>query len=328
MAVDVFRAAAPAVLATCTGIAFAYFVYRQFIDKWYGASKKFSTVAKIQYWLGVASCLFIAQGLMTISGEFFYIAFNESHIRWENVYRGVHVALDLPALLMLTSFVISKFSKSSNNSGSINDEKFYEIAFNELAENKIRTGLWAKCLSLSNGDESKAKSEYIKTRVMELSTLQAQPLQGEKTIDKRIFMKITLLIVFLIAGFFTFKQLTGLKEKGFSVYNCSLCTINGNCEIQNNYNFIKINPSTEQFELFLSSDSTKNFSEKTMGEETSCKFTNQNYSFNCKNISIGSMSTETNDVAFDGYEFLTKKNVVTLRNGEKVLSNELTCKIL
>ena len=36
MAVDLFRAAAPAALATCTGIALGYFVYKQFIDKWYG----------------------------------------------------------------------------------------------------------------------------------------------------------------------------------------------------------------------------------------------------------------------------------------------------
>jgi len=115
MAVDVFRAAAPAALATCTGIALAYFLYRQFIDKWYGESKKFSSIAKIKFWLGVVSCLAIAQGAMQISGELFYVAFNASSIRGENIYKGIHLLIDLPLILGIIGFVIGKLFKEKQH---------------------------------------------------------------------------------------------------------------------------------------------------------------------------------------------------------------------
>ena len=115
MAVDVFRAAAPAVLATCTGIALAYFVYIQFIDKWYGKSKKISSVAKIKFWLGVVSCLAIAQGAMQISGEVFYVAFNASTIRDENIYKGVPLLIGLPLILGIIGFVIGKLFKEKQH---------------------------------------------------------------------------------------------------------------------------------------------------------------------------------------------------------------------
>jgi hypothetical protein len=115
MTVDVFRAAAPAALATCTGIALAYFVYSQFIDKWYGESKKISLVEKIKFWLGVISCLAIAQGAMQISGELFYVAFNASTIRDENIYKGVPLLIGLPLILGIIGFVIGKLFKEQHN---------------------------------------------------------------------------------------------------------------------------------------------------------------------------------------------------------------------
>jgi len=115
MAVDVFRAAAPAVLATCTGIALAYFVYRQFINKWYGESKKYSLIAKIKFWLGVVSCLAIAQGAMQISGELFYVAFNASTIRGENIYKGIPLLIGLPLIIGIIGFLIGKLFKEKQH---------------------------------------------------------------------------------------------------------------------------------------------------------------------------------------------------------------------
>ena len=40
----------------------------------------------------------------------------------------------------------------------------------ELAEGDIRDGLWLKAITLSNGNELKAKSEYVKLRLASFKT--------------------------------------------------------------------------------------------------------------------------------------------------------------
>ena len=69
MTVDLFRAATPAVLGTCTGLALGYFIYKQFVENWYGEFRKTHTPTKIKYWLGVISCFSIALGTMQIANE-------------------------------------------------------------------------------------------------------------------------------------------------------------------------------------------------------------------------------------------------------------------
>jgi uncharacterized membrane protein YhaH (DUF805 family) len=57
-----------------------------------------------------------------------------------------------------------------------NEEFLYEKAFSELHSDKRRTGLWAKAVSSSSGDEKLAESLYIKYRV--------QLLINEQQLDK------------------------------------------------------------------------------------------------------------------------------------------------
>ncbi len=183
-----FRAAAPAAIATCTGMALGYFVYKQFVNKWYGESRNFHTTEKIKYWLGVLSCFSIAQGFMQISGEFFYVAFNESSIRGDIVYKGIHTFIVLPLILSAIGFFISLiFGKPIKASHTANDE-YYAEALRELENRKQVDGLWARCLANSEGNDSKAKSEYIRLRAIELSqeTLNiksASSVNGQKKID-------------------------------------------------------------------------------------------------------------------------------------------------
>jgi len=59
------------------------------------------------------------------------------------------------------------------------DEDLYEIAMKEVATSP-RTGLLAKCITLCDGDESKAKIKYIKIRVKEMKAQIAEGIKKEK----------------------------------------------------------------------------------------------------------------------------------------------------
>lgn len=169
MTVDVFRASAPAAIAAAIGILFAYFAYKKFIYKWYGTTRKTNAVARLNYWLGIVACFALANGATQIANEFLYVAFNDSSIREDNLYKGAHALLDLPLILGIVGFAIEKFiGKSSSISPNLNDKHFAE-ALQELESNTQREGLWARCLANSDGNDSKAKSEYIRIRAEEIS---------------------------------------------------------------------------------------------------------------------------------------------------------------
>lgn len=68
------------------------------------------------------------------------------------------------------------FSKLKLNA-SVNrllEERLFALVAQEMSENNIREGLWAKAFSQSDGDENKAKSKYIGLRV--------EALKDEKTV--------------------------------------------------------------------------------------------------------------------------------------------------
>lgn len=53
---------------------------------------------------------------------------------------------------------------------STHEERLYEIAANELANDQPKQGIWAKAFSLALGEELKAKALYIKLRVEQLES--------------------------------------------------------------------------------------------------------------------------------------------------------------
>ncbi len=55
-----------------------------------------------------------------------------------------------------------------------NDQKYYLEATKEFEEGKIDEFLWAKVMTLAEGDEVKAKWKYIKLRTEELTEEQRQ----------------------------------------------------------------------------------------------------------------------------------------------------------
>jgi lipid-A-disaccharide synthase-like uncharacterized protein len=132
MAVDLFRAAAPAVLAICTGISLAYFVYKQLIDKWYGQTRTTSKVAKFMYWLGVISCFAIAQGTMQIANELFYVVFNDSYIRGEIIYKGVLLIFST-LLIFGFGYIVGFFLRGEKITEEVNENKISEVSSERLS---------------------------------------------------------------------------------------------------------------------------------------------------------------------------------------------------
>lgn len=77
-------------------------------------------------------------------------------------------------------------SVDENTKSSIENvnEVDYETAYIELKTNTQREGLWAMCLANSNGDENRAKAEYIKKRVLEIRNFSSVRENQNTTEDK------------------------------------------------------------------------------------------------------------------------------------------------
>lgn len=68
----------------------------------------------------------------------------------------------------------------------MNDEELYLAATNEVEGENKSPGLWAKVMTLSEGDEEKAKYKYVKLRVEQLSEegKNEAPTFTKKTVDE------------------------------------------------------------------------------------------------------------------------------------------------
>jgi len=86
------------------------------------------------------------------------------------------------------------------------DEQLYEAAAKELASSP-RTGLLAKCMAKSQGDENKAKARYIEVRVGEMKDIirveakkkeaeAKKKVEEEKSGESEINMYFLLFIIF------------------------------------------------------------------------------------------------------------------------------------
>lgn len=74
----------------------------------------------------------------------------------------------------------------------MSDEDFYLQATNEVDGSNIDPALWAKAMALSEGDKEKAKYQYIKFRVEQLSNIKPaiKPDLTKKTVDEFYFKYI------------------------------------------------------------------------------------------------------------------------------------------
>jgi len=65
-------------------------------------------------------------------------------------------------------------------SEAINEDELYLQATNEVDEKNQEKALWAKCMALCEGDESKAKYRYIKERVDRLRDERVKEIEEQK----------------------------------------------------------------------------------------------------------------------------------------------------
>jgi len=74
--------------------------------------------------------------------------------------------------------------KSGTNTRTDIDEENWEQALNEFEGKDRRLGVWAKCFAQSEGDEVRAKAEYLKIRAAEFAmtrcTFETTPLNGKE----------------------------------------------------------------------------------------------------------------------------------------------------
>ena len=60
------------------------------------------------------------------------------------------------------------------------ENKLYEIVAEEIERGEISKGIWAKALSISEGDKEKTQAMYIKIRVHDLSEIFHQAAREEQ----------------------------------------------------------------------------------------------------------------------------------------------------
>lgn len=107
----------------------------------------------------------------------------------ENLYGGIkggkNDLIVASLVLLIPELFLYLFCKNKINEPvdfkAANDIHYAE-ALNEIKQNNQRSGLWARCLANSNGIDSKAKSEYIRLRVIEISNVDDSVFQ-ENTVE-------------------------------------------------------------------------------------------------------------------------------------------------
>lgn len=77
-------------------------------------------------------------------------------------------------------FVNETLLHKAMNLDKLTEEDFWAAAMNELETGQRRAGLWAKVFAGSEGDETKAKVAYLKTRVQQLTEAQVTQLEVQR----------------------------------------------------------------------------------------------------------------------------------------------------
>lgn len=69
-------------------------------------------------------------------------------------------------------------SEGSKHQDKLSEEYLYGSVADEIANNHVSPGLWAKAFSEADGDEKKAQARYIKARVALLKSEQSAVLEA------------------------------------------------------------------------------------------------------------------------------------------------------
>lgn len=92
----------------------------------------------------------------------------DSDVVKNNVNRNLHINFTNNGNLTSSGSTTSKDLPIPNTETLVADDKFWEIASQELKSNNINEALWARLFSETDGDDNKTKARYLKNRVDEL----------------------------------------------------------------------------------------------------------------------------------------------------------------
>lgn len=142
--------------------------------------KKSELVDLCKYLLWIKIILLVAIGVSIASGKFI------------DTTSGVYTKIVIPYLLFASviDFLLLKYFESKNifKKSKLdledNDEHIWESIDKEFNSVERKSGLWAKVLTISEGNETIAKTEYMKRRVQQLKDemINAQAEQSEETV--------------------------------------------------------------------------------------------------------------------------------------------------
>mgnify|MGYP000297653754 FL=1 len=112
--------------------------------------------------------IFLA-GLIGIIVVFFFINLAEKTAKkGKEVYTKHKPSIEKASKKALSK--VKDIAKSEEEKVVGIDDDHFKQALQEIEDGKQKEGLWIKCLSLSEGDELKQRSLYLKLRAKELST--------------------------------------------------------------------------------------------------------------------------------------------------------------
>lgn len=133
-------------------------------------------------------------------------------------------------------------ASNQKSSAPIDDEKLWEEALAELNSPNKNEGLWAKCFSEANGDEAKARAQYLSLKVAKLkqvdtnitSAVKNEAVSNSSPLNNPLIYVFALVVIvggfFLVnsKGSFTTKK---TKDIVFGVYTCKdIQSSSDNCE--------------------------------------------------------------------------------------------------
>ncbi|MEY4277659.1 MAG: hypothetical protein RI975_925 [Pseudomonadota bacterium] len=226
-------------------------------------------------------------------------------------------------------FYIEKFSQCITNAPTdtrknvVTNEKFYEIAFEELSTESRRNGLWAVAIANNNGDENKAKAEYINKRVQEMIELQ-NPIETATTNQSTgnvesafvknnpaLFFFIVPAVVLLATYIFFFDKnlvanLLDGDKKTFVAVECNKCTEDG-CKKADELKSIEVDVKAKTFRIYYTNKSGE-MENVLRGVNENCAFpTNEKFTFGCVGSSTSNVAdfnlSSRSTTNFDGTYF-------------------------
>jgi hypothetical protein len=344
----------------------AYFIFKITIKKWYGVHNKNSNLQKTKYWLGVISCFSIAIGLIDVIGELLFLIFGGAigiGFDINKFYNGIFKLIIFPLIFIIVglclNFLIGSQKSKVNTNLEQTNNNYLEIVLKEISEGKMHRSTWAESFLIAEGNEAKAKVEYLKIRIEQLSNGNSEInkieneqsntikklsaidriLKDQKTNFKIIYkfiklgiiafliiMSIIITILFSISYLnknkSNIKNTIELKQQNFTFLNCVKC-IDGICNNENTSFEIEVVPSSKV--IVIKNNLIKSSLMKEVNSKEDCTFNKNTYEFYCRIINENKQFNEITEIKFDGFNIIKKSQTLFNERTSKVSNIDLTC---